>query len=454
MAVVHAIGMPENESERKAIEFMVKHLPDDRYVIFHNLELPAPSGLPYEYDMIIVGEYAVYVVEVKGYRGRIRGNALEWELESGAITSSPLPLLNKKAKVVASRLIRHSPLLQSVWVQPLIFLTDDRVQANLDDEQASRVLHLDEAIDYILDPYRLPVSPKSVRHLTDRICDAIFKQFRPLHRTKEVGDYLVLSTVGKNNLYTTLLAEHRLLSTHERFLLKVYSFDIYTTPETSHKQKEWILRDANALHRLAGHPNIARAYIPFPWRDNQIVLPLEWIDGHSLRGLLATNTEIEFGRKIDILCQTCDGLNFAHNNGVIHRDIRPENIIVPYLQPVKLVNFDCSRVVDMETLRSRVGRHLDERYLAPEVVRDPSAASPASDLYTVGIIFFELLTGQLPYKKIQEVVAANGLPKLPTQIKSDLSPDVDEVVNRMCAFSPEDRYTNLIEVVEYLRIIE
>src|SRR6266702_1448736 len=134
--------MPENDSERKAIEFMVKRLPDNMYVIFHNLELPAPSGLPYEYDMIIVGEYAVYVVEVKGYRGRIRGNALEWELESGAINSSPLPLLNKKAKVVASRLIRHSPLLQNVWVQPLILLTDVLLQLNLDTDLACRVLPL------------------------------------------------------------------------------------------------------------------------------------------------------------------------------------------------------------------------------------------------------------------------------------------------------------------------
>ena len=93
MAVVHAIGMPENDSERKAIDFMAKHLPDESYIIFHNLELPAQSGLPYEYDLIIVGEYAVYVVEIKGYRGRIRGNALEWELRSGAIYRSPFPLL-------------------------------------------------------------------------------------------------------------------------------------------------------------------------------------------------------------------------------------------------------------------------------------------------------------------------------------------------------------------------
>jgi serine/threonine protein kinase len=189
-------------------------------------------------------------------------------------------------------------------VQSFVLLTDDQTRVKLDDDQSSRVLHLHEAADYILDPNRLPVPYKSVRYLTDRICDAIFKQFRPLHRTKEVGDYRVLQTIGKNNLYTTLLAEHRLLSTQEHFLLKVYSFNIYTTPETRHKQKEWILRDANALHRLADHPNIAKAYTPFPWKDNQIVLPLEWIEGYSIRSLLDTGIEIEYSKKVDILCQT------------------------------------------------------------------------------------------------------------------------------------------------------
>jgi serine/threonine protein kinase len=138
---------------------------------------------------------------------------------------------------------------------------------------------------------------------------------------------------------------------------------------------------------------------------------------------------------------------------VIHRDVRSENIIVRELKPVKLVNFDCARVIDMETLRTRIGRHLDERYLAPEVARDPGAASPASDLYSAGVVFFELLTGQLPYKKIQEVFAANRLPKLPTQMRPDLSKDLDEVVTRMCAFKPADRYSSMSEAIEYLRIV-
>jgi len=80
MAIVHPIGLPENDSEREAIASLAEHLPDD-YILFHNLELGAPSGLPYEYDIIVIAPHAVYTLEVKGYRGQIQGNAQEWELE-------------------------------------------------------------------------------------------------------------------------------------------------------------------------------------------------------------------------------------------------------------------------------------------------------------------------------------------------------------------------------------
>jgi tRNA A-37 threonylcarbamoyl transferase component Bud32 len=454
VAVVHAVGLPENKSERKAITYLEKHLPDD-YHFFHNLELLAPEGLAYEYDIIVVGEYAVYAVEVKGYQGCIRGNAREWELESGAIRKSPIPLANRKAKVLANYL-RSRGSNGKVWVEALILLTDDRARVRLNDDQAGRVLHLDQIVAYILNPDCLPVPPAHhIGHLTDTICETISNQFRPLRRQREIGDYRILEAIGKNNLYNTWLAKHRLVRTQGHFILKIYHFDIYADSDTRRKQRERILRDAEALHRLADHPNIVLAHLPFPWRDNQIVLPLEWVDGYSLRGLLEANEPLTFSRKVDIVRQVCEGLAYAHRNGVIHRDVRPDNVIVPSQGPVKLVNFDCARVEgdNLQTIASRLGRQLDQRYVAPEVWLDPREASPASDLYSVGIILFELLTGKPPYQKIREVIATGGLPRMPTRIKPDLPPDVDEVISSMCAFQPQDRYENLTQAVEDLTII-
>ena len=89
MAKIHAIGQPENEAERKAIRRIARSLPDE-YIIFHNFELTnGKRGFPYEYDMAVVGEFAVYHVEVKGYRGAIRGNKREWIFENGGRLSQP-----------------------------------------------------------------------------------------------------------------------------------------------------------------------------------------------------------------------------------------------------------------------------------------------------------------------------------------------------------------------------
>ncbi len=453
MAIIEAIGAPENESERKAIAYLKEHLPDS-YIVFHNLELPTLSGLPYEYDLIVVGEYAVYTLEVKGYRGLIKGNAAEWELESGAIYRSPLPLANKKAKIVADRLLRHNFRLEKVWVQALIVLTDDRVQVRLNDDQANRVLHLAEAVAYMNDPKRLPIPPEPITSLTQMIREAIGRQFRPLHRPPEIGDYRLLETIGKNDLYTSLLAEHRLIS-NSRFTLKVYNFNLYASPEERRKQEEWTRRDVSALYRLAGHPHIVRANPPFAWQDNQLVLPLEWVDGYSLRGLLDSGESLAFARKIELVRQVGAGLAYAHSQGVIHRNVRPDNIIVPHRGPVKLVNFDCARLEgsDLQTIASRVGRRLDQRYVAPEVWQNPATVTPAADQYGLGVLLFELLTGQPPYQRIQEAFAAKGLPRRPTALNPALPPEVDEVIGRMCAFNPAARYGRLEEALEDLAII-
>lgn len=453
MAIVQAVGTPENESERKAIDYFAKHLPEDRYTIFHNLELSAPSGQAFEYDVVIIGEYAVYAIEVKGYHGIIRGNAFEWEMEWGEINHSPIPLANKKAKILKSWLARYNIALKDIWVESLIVLTDEQSRVSLRDPQAHRVMHLNEAVASIMNPHLLPTRPESIARYSKLICDGFSKYFRPLHRQQQIGEYRLLQTIGKNNLYTTVLAEHRAIR-KKRFTLKIYNLSFYEDTQTRAKQVELMLRDANALQQLAGHENIVLAYTPF-WDENQLVLPLEWVEGYSLRGFLDASTPLDYSRKVDIVRQVCIGLQFAHSHRVIHRDVRPENIIIPTAGPVKLVNFDCARIddADMPTIASRVGRQLDERYVAPEIWADPSYASITSDLYAAGIIFYEVLTGQTPYQHIREVFAAKGLPKKPTQIDGSLSPDTDEVIGRMCAFKIKDRYSSLQEVIDDLAII-
>ena len=146
MAVIHRIGTPENDSEARAIKRFAKDLPDD-YFVFHNFEVTTGRGLPYEYDIAVLTPHALYHVEVKGYHGVIRGNPQQWIFENGGVYPSPIPLANKKTKILAGKLKQYSHRLNDVFVETLILLTEDRARAKLNDDQAGRVVHLKDAID-------------------------------------------------------------------------------------------------------------------------------------------------------------------------------------------------------------------------------------------------------------------------------------------------------------------
>ena len=124
MAIIHRIGTPENDSEARAIKRFGKDLPDDCFV-FHNFEVTTGRGLPYEYDIAVLTPHALYHVEVKGYHGEIRGNPMQWIFENGGVFPSPIPLANKKTKILAGKLKQYSHRLDGVFVETLILLTED-----------------------------------------------------------------------------------------------------------------------------------------------------------------------------------------------------------------------------------------------------------------------------------------------------------------------------------------
>jgi serine/threonine protein kinase len=454
MAAVYPIGEPQSDSERKAIAVLAEQLPD-QYRIYHNLEITNDRGHPYEYDAIVVGRYAVYVVEIKPYGGTIKGNAHDWELQSGEIRRSPIPRTNNKARALKTRLISDRPSLEAagIYVEATIVLTGDNAKVELRDRQAWRVLPLEEAAAKMSNPGFPVHSCRINRGLYKTIHDVITDQFRPLHRRDRVDDYRVIEIVSQNDLYTLKLAEHPMMPDN-RFSLKIYTLGVHPSARLLQKERDRLLRSAHALHRLAGHPNIARAYLPFPWEHTQIVLPRAWVDGYSLRGLLEQRAEMDVSRKLDICIQVAEGLRHAHVHGVIHRDVRSENIIVPHEGPVQLVNFDCARIADLQTIAPYLKGRLDKRYAAPEIWDDPIAVSPASDQYGLGTVLFELLTGEPPCQDKLEITGASGLPHSPTELDCSLDSAFDTVVRRMCAFLPQDRYPDLQTVIEKLRSLQ
>jgi serine/threonine protein kinase len=468
MAIIHRIGTPENDSEARAIKKFGKDLPAD-YFVFHNFELTTGRGLPYEYDIAVLTPHALYHLEVKGYHGEIRGNPLQWIFENGSVYPSPIPLANKKTKILAGKLRQHSHRLEGVFVDTLILLTEDRARAKLNDDQAGRVIHLRDAIDRLCDPKYLPVSTGNVSPLSDMVCEALFTT-RPAKKVQQIGLYDIVLKLDQDDRFTLFLARHRCLHTQPLTVLKLYHLDVYATAAEKDYRLREIFHGQDAMRILGAHPNLVRTGDMFAWSDDSFVEPTDYVEGGQiLEWLLDAQREREltWEEKTQIIKGVASGLAHAHRHGIIHRDVRPRNIVVGPRGVVKLGNFDLSYVPDAPNLSiaSSVRSHFDRRYVAPAVWENPRDVVPSSDVYSLGLVYYQLITGQPPRHDVEAVLAGKG-PAIDTgllaaELSRNGSPNfmsdpagATEIIERMCAPQRSDRYATLAEAMEDLAICE
>ena len=262
MAQIHCIGKPETESEAAAIKYLSQNLPPD-YRIIHNFEACArPGELPFEYDICVLGRNAVYHVEVKHFTGVIRGDRHRWRFDSGHAFPSPIPLANKKSKILASRLRKHAALGR-VYVDTVIFITDPRTSIRIMDDQADRVLKIntDYAIRRLTDPAKLPHGCRNscITSLHDDISNAIVgSNPAPSKKLKQIGLYNIEEKISQYDSHSVFLASHKYITTRPRTILKVYHFDQYATPRDREHQLQAIFHDQEALRLVSAHPCIIR----------------------------------------------------------------------------------------------------------------------------------------------------------------------------------------------------
>ena len=209
------------------------------------------------------------------------------------------------------------------------------------------------------------------------------------------------------------------------------------------KFAERFAREAQALAAL-NHPNIVTIY-DFGQAGGFYFLLMEFVDGVNLRQLLRTR-KFTPEEALAIVPPLCDALQFAHDRGIVHRDIKPENLLLDKDGRVKVADFGIAKMLGtvnsggtpgelaaLETAtQSAVGT---PGYSAPEQKTDPQRVDSRADIYSLGVVFYELLTGELPGKKI-----------VPPSTKVQIDVRLDEIVLRALEETPELRYQQVSEV--------
>lgn len=158
-------------------------------------------------------------------------------------------------------------------------------------------------------------------------------------------------------------------------------------------------REALSAARLV-HPNIVQVFdFGFDERQHQHFIVMEHVAGQSCAELLRDQGHLDVQQAVDYLSQACKGLEYAHRNGVIHRDVKPGNLLVSDSGVVKLADFGIARATDQSSI-TQVGSVLGTAaYLAPEQARGEEAG-PRSDIYSLGVVAYQLMSGRLPYEAV------------------------------------------------------
>ena len=231
--------------------------------------------------------------------------------------------------------------------------------------------------------------------------------------TEIVGRYRIEGRLGVGGMSTVQLAFDQRL---ERYVaIKLLAEHLADDPTFVSRFR----REALAAARLV-HPNIVQVFdFGFDERQHQHFIVMEHVPGQSCAELLRDHGRMEVDQAVDVIVQSCRGLDYAHRNGVVHRDVKPGNLLVSDSEVVKLADFGIARAADQSSI-TQVGSVLGTAaYLAPEQARGEDAG-PRADLYSLGVVAYQLLTGRLPYE-------ANSLSELALKQQREPAAPVDEV---------------------------
>jgi serine/threonine-protein kinase len=261
------------------------------------------------------------------------------------------------------------------------------------------------------------------------------------------GRYRILRKLGAGGMANVYLAEDEELG--RRVAIKILN-DRYANDELF---IERFRREAKSAAGLS-HPNIVSIY-DRGQAEGTYYIAMEVIEGRSLKELILTRGPLPIAHAIAYTLEILDALRFAHRHGIIHRDVKPHNILIGG-ERLKVTDFGIARAgaSQMTEAGSIMGT---AQYLSPEQARG-APVTASSDLYSVGIVLYEMLTGKVPFSGDSAIEIAmkhlNELPKPPSKVRPEIPAELDHVVLRALAKAPEDRYQSAEEFADDLHRVE
>jgi serine/threonine-protein kinase len=271
---------------------------------------------------------------------------------------------------------------------------------------------------------------------------------RPAQPGDVIADrYELEELVGTGGMSSVFRA--RDLQLERRVAIKILHERYIEDPE----YVERFRREARAVARLS-HPNIVTVIDRGEDGGRQYIV-FEHVDGENLKELVMRTGRLPVRRAVELALSVADGLAFAHGHGLVHRDVKPQNVLLSREGDVKVTDFGIARSLDVEHGVTQTGTVLGTgEYLAPEQASG-KPVSPATDVYSLGVVLWELLVGDVPFSGENFVAVAlrhvNDPPPPLRKLRPDVSPRLAAAVERALAKDPELRFPSMVALAAELR---
>jgi eukaryotic-like serine/threonine-protein kinase len=257
-----------------------------------------------------------------------------------------------------------------------------------------------------------------------------------LFRGQHLGKYKIIGPLGSGGFGTVYLAQDTWID--KKVAIKV--------PHRQGLDFGELLREPRLLASVS-HPNIV-AITTAEKQDSVFFIVMEYVAGETLENIIATHGALDLNRVLDFTCQICNAVDHAHTQGVIHRDLRPANVLVTENDMLKVADFGTSRFLEIAAHGTTVIG--SPPYMAPEQFYGKAVF--ASDLYSLGVTMYQMLTGVLPY----DTPAPGDIEKLmsgelvsPPRLKNSAIPkSINDIVMKAMAPDLSDRYQRAADLLD------
>lgn len=395
------ITLRGSQAEYDTVQYLVDnlskhHVGDYRILVNYSMPLRGRgSAGTLEIDLVIINRFGVFLVEVKDWLGSIDAYDDYW-LQSGRYENgNAVVSVDSKARVLHTNWFARSGELRDlgrVSVVGLVVLARGKQHFRDHSNCGGRVVGPDPDLLGAIGINPLQFGRAS-RELSDeeilRIRDALYREHSE-RRESLVRGYRIVKELSPGEFFRAFEAVNVNVSAL-RVRIKQYQLDDISA--ASRRDVDRFTQSAKAVSSLGPHPNILQTFDFFPEQNRPDIFyeVTELPRGKRLDEIMSSSDcALSYGAQLDLIESVCQALDHAHTHGVYHRNLNPETVFVTHDGVVKLADFDFAKILGEDTIVRPGEKLVDNPMTAPEMFFNPSAACPATDVYSLGALWYFL----------------------------------------------------------------